>query len=635
MAEINIPKIYSDPILFRKRRGDAIQPFKHIKESITIENYYAILSEIPDPYDKVKISGGNEEIYETEDEILAKNTYRVDYINGYVYFHESLANRTLIFEYLGRGVLLFPDSRVYYTGEGSFPTVREKFVDVDRSILVQKSRVDELIRANPQPSEVVDQRIDYNGKIFRVAKDRIDAEQKKIEEAYYDAKGKQFDSLKLRIDSLQLATEEDSDNQKEENVKIWASIDLVPGKIELETGKLEEKINGDISLLRSQIKLVPEQITLKVEELREWTDGELRSASSTIDMLSDEIDMKVDVDGVVSSINLTKEGVKISGDKIWLTGKTKIDDAVIKAAHIHSLDADKINAGKIRGIDIIGSRFYSETSADFMEIAGGKILLESSRGRRVEISPDGIFGYNSNDSQRFRADKLLVTSAALGTSNSNVYLAPDSTNEVRVVDVESIPSNGVASSYSYRPIRTLGVRFRPSGHGYMGVDLDLRVTSPGFVRDNGSIVYRAVRASGYKGAYVEHAGSGMHLYLRPQRDGEARVTARGTTSTYKPIRASAFRQASSIEYKTNIEPYNEKALGVIDSLSVVRYDLKDDIKNNVTDNKQLGFIAELSESIATNEKDAIDLYKLSAFHTKAIQELYTLYKDILSKKEGK
>src|SRR5690606_12838602 len=123
-------------------------------------------------------------------------------------------------------------------------------------------------------------------------------------------------------------------------------------------------------------------------------------------------------------------------------------------------------------------------------------FVDVTNNRRVKISPDGIFGYNANDSERFRMDRLLVTSAALGTSNSNVYLAPDSTNEARIVDVSSIPSDGVAENYTYRPIRALGYRFGPGRNGYIGTDLEVRITSLGFVQEDDSVIYRNLRANG-------------------------------------------------------------------------------------------------------------------------------------------
>src|SRR5699024_5078434 len=128
-------------------------------------------------------------------------------------------------------------------------------------------------------------------------KDRIDAEQRKIEEAYFDANGKKYPSLKSRIDSLQKTTEESIEDGEIEISKLWSEIKLIPGRITLEVGKLEQNVDEYIQLLQSQIDMTPEQIQLKVSELKEYVDGELFESYSKIDLLSDRIEMKVNVDG--------------------------------------------------------------------------------------------------------------------------------------------------------------------------------------------------------------------------------------------------------------------------------------------------------------------------------------------------
>src|SRR5699024_10548280 len=107
--------------------------------------------------------------------------------------------------------------------------------------------------------------------------------------------------------------------------------------------------------------------------------------------------------------------------------------------------------------------------------------------------------------------------------------------------------------------------------------------------------------------------------------GEVRVTNNllynGGNTVYRPVRASAFNQGSSLFYKTNIKNIENIGLSVIRDLTVVEYDLIDDINNGIENRKQLGFIAEYSEPIATIDNKAIDIYRLSAYNTKAIQEL--------------
>ncbi len=660
MSYLDIPKIYSDPVISRRRLGTKIQPFIPIKETITVDSYRAILTEIPNDYERVKVTGRKVDWHESDDDILLENSFRVDYVNGIVYFHESVNNVSLNFEYVGEGVWLYPDSRVYFSGEGSFPTVRDKFEDVDRAILVQKSRVDELIVKNPQPSEVVDTRIDYNGKIFKVAKDRIDAEQKKIEEAYYDAKGKKFSSLKKRIDSLQLATEEHQDDQLEENTKIWASIDLIPGKIALETGKLEEKINGDIRKLTSRIDLIPEQITLKVEELRESVDEEFYKAYSQIDMMSDEINLKVDVNGVVSSINLSEEGVRISGKKLWLDGDTRIENATIKSAHIESLSADKIRAGVIdtgklsvhggsstKYLNIEGNELESRgqfTSTWFGETKRRDVKFQIKDGylraanaaefKYLYFSDYGISsflrGYDEeSDNAEYKGSGVIeffshqYSDVARGLtlfSNRGIIAMKTMTRDIvldSARDVKISSGKGLVEVRGGLRAGSIGV-LEPGTNFYVGVngDGELRVTNKNFY-NSGNTYYKNVRARYYKGRALIDRTRSSFLYLGS--DLGVRVTSRGINNLskiiYRPIYAASFKTRSSRKSKENINNYNDSGLKTIDGLNVVNFNYIGDKE------KKIGFIAEDSPKISDKDNEFIDLNDLTAYLTKAVQEL--------------
>ncbi|MBD7939448.1 hypothetical protein H9655_20615 [Cytobacillus sp. Sa5YUA1] len=114
-----------------------------------------------------------------------------------------------------------------------------------------------------------------------------------------------------------------------------------------------------------------------------------------------------------------------------IIGTVQIDDLAVTAAKIVSVNADRINVGALRGIDVYGAKFRSSDGLTNLEIIGGNVRLTQSSGHYVNVNSDGLFGYNSGGSQRFSVDRSLVTSATLGTINSNVYLAPDSNNEVR------------------------------------------------------------------------------------------------------------------------------------------------------------------------------------------------------------
>ncbi|WP_353419217.1 phage tail protein (plasmid) [Staphylococcus delphini] len=117
-----------------------------------------------------------------------------------------------------------------------------------------------------------------------------------------------------------------------------------------------------------------------------------------------------------------------------------------------------------------------------------------------------------------------------------------------------------------------------------------------------------------------------NLYAMTAYDGELRVTDKNGYNngnmTFRPIAAKSFNQVSSLKYKTNIENVDDIGLSTINNLTVVKYSLKSDVENGDDKTRQLGFIAEYSESIATSEKSAIDMYKLLSYNTKALQELH-------------
>ena len=100
------------------------------------------------------------------------------------------------------------------------------------------------------------------------------------------------------------------------------------------------------------------------------------------------------------------------------------------------------------------------------------------------------------------------------------------------------------------------------------------------------------------------------------------------------LHAKEFQQASSLEFKTNITNIKGIGLSTINDLTVVEYDYIVDKERGI-DNRQLGFISEYSDSIATKERDAINMYKLLSYLTLAVQELSTELNTLKEQINGK
>lgn len=245
--------IYNDPIISKRRRGTPDNPFRTIEESQQIVQGKAVLTEIPNRLNKVRVlDDKSQALYETTGEV-SLTTFNVDYVEGVVTFHSDHSGKMFKFVYVGEGVHYFPANRVYLNAQNML-TVTEKFTQTDNAILEQKNRLDTQINSIPQPSEIMDTRVDKNGKVYPVAKDRIDAEQIKIEEAYRDANNKVHSSLKNRIDSEQKKIEEayrDRNNVLHDSIKTRLDVeqkvveDAFIDKNSINHGSLKKRIDSE------------------------------------------------------------------------------------------------------------------------------------------------------------------------------------------------------------------------------------------------------------------------------------------------------------------------------------------------------------------------------------------------------
>ena len=112
-----------DPIITR-RRGDNSEPLKSINENLKIINGRVCLTEVPNKFNKVNISGTVDSINYTFYEILDSSSvsidttnhickFKVDYIRGLVDFPLETNGEIFSFSYYGSGATYFPASRVY------------------------------------------------------------------------------------------------------------------------------------------------------------------------------------------------------------------------------------------------------------------------------------------------------------------------------------------------------------------------------------------------------------------------------------------------------------------------------------------------------------------------------------------
>ena len=293
--------------------------------------------------------------------------------------------------------------------------------------------------------------------------------------------------------------------------------------------------------------------------------------------------------------------------------------------------AEGILAESIIGNHLIGLQLTSPGETGYFYVAGNNAeFVNVSNNTKLRLSPTGLYGMEGNNTV-FRLDKTLLTSSAVATNEANVYLAARNGYEGRMVVYDDIPGDGLVDSYRYLPFRALGIysNFVNVNAAAGGHHLYLRALSNAEVRvtlSGTTDVYQNIRTAGVFTNHITNntqSTNTNNFYIYTGAGGQVHVMQTGTTDVWLPIKADTFNQASSVKLKTNIEDLGDVGLSIINSLHVKKYDMKTDVKKGITDKKKVGFLAEYSESIANKEKDAIDLYKVTSYSVKAIQELST------------
>lgn len=118
---------YNDPIIFNwhidPQSGEKYS-VQITDESQTVIKNRIFLNQIPDKLRGVKINGLTEKT-----NIATANDFTVDYTNGSITFHPSKDNTQFSISYYGRGVVMYPATRIW-TELGNMGQVRETLKDV-------------------------------------------------------------------------------------------------------------------------------------------------------------------------------------------------------------------------------------------------------------------------------------------------------------------------------------------------------------------------------------------------------------------------------------------------------------------------------------------------------------------------
>lgn len=279
-----------------------------------------------------------------------------------------------------------------------------------------------------------------------------------------------------------------------------------------------------------------------------------QTLSQYINSISTGHQFTYDENGNITNFTIGSSGIKLNGRVIDMNdGDVTIKDGVttITDAYIPKLFSKKATIEYLDAIGITARTLQARDKQASVNIENGSITMNRDNGARMDVGLDGIQSFNSGGSLRFSLTQTLVTTSAVGTSVSNVYLGTAPTGEARVVDMNGIPGDGAIGSYAYRPIRTLAIKFPLKANGYIGIDgNELRIMSDG-LNDGG---FKNIRADkGYFATVdMNNEINGTHFYIRPKRGGELRATYNdGGDTSYANFRSDGI-YAPWIDYNGHI-----------------------------------------------------------------------------------
>ncbi|OTO16224.1 hypothetical protein [Enterococcus sp. 3G6_DIV0642] len=252
-----------------------------------------------------------------------------------------------------------------------------------------------------------------------------------------------------------------------------------------------------------------------------------QSQQSQITQLSDNINLKVEKNDIVNQINISTEGVLISGSKVQITGQTYIENGVIGRAQIANLavgtaqiadaaitdakigslsatkittgtlnaanvnivnlNASSISTGELTGINIRAATFYGSSGSGNMQLNGVDLRFDTS-SNSFRLNYNGIVNVNTSYGTRalaFFNEGINIAASSSNSGNfrnSGLTLSGDST----YVDFYSIGSTSANGRLLYSGNSITLNNFRTGKRISLANNFDLYVSSLNVHKTNDS-----------------------------------------------------------------------------------------------------------------------------------------------------
>lgn len=204
--------------------------------------------------------------------------------------------------------------------------------------------------------------------------------------------------------------------------------------------EIKATVQNNVTKMSSQIKQNADSITSVVTNLSD--SDKAKNNYSAIAQLQDDVNLRVAKDDIINQINISKESILIDGNKVHVTGDTKIDKNVIVGGMIAagSITAEKLSASTL-------------ALSNNQGVQGGNVILDSngmtctdSKGTTIQFGQDGMTSKDKNGNSF-----AILSQCMMGVAKNGQYVKfsnPWTETPVVIVTPQNIQTNNPAYSTS-------------------------------------------------------------------------------------------------------------------------------------------------------------------------------------------
>nr|DAN13440.1 MAG TPA: hypothetical protein [Caudoviricetes sp.] len=201
----------------------------------------------------------------------------------------------------------------------------------------------------------------------------------KANKTYQDGVNKDVNTAVKNVRDRVTITEEDINTIQQDAKELTSTVES--------NKRIQDKVNSDQAAINTTVRSDISQIKQTASEISTTVKNNMTVTNSKFQQLSDQMNFMVDKRGVIASINLSPEGVKIAGKRLQIDG-----DVIIRAENLanNSVTSTKIVGGAITtdkiATNAVTADHITAGAITANKIAAGAITADKIRANTIDSS---------------------------------------------------------------------------------------------------------------------------------------------------------------------------------------------------------------------------------------------------------